>query len=156
MRCTVDMVASHFTELICWQLADELRREVIACTDSGLAPKDFKYRDQIRDASASVCRNTAEGFDRFRPPEFVRFLDDAKGSLGEIQDQLIDGHGRRYLDDECFNRMWVLSKRAKGANVGLRKCLKDCIATGREPWLEGRRHEPTSGNQEPRTKNPGT
>jgi four helix bundle protein len=127
---------------------------VIAFTETGPASRDFKYRDQIRDAAASVCRNTAEGFDRFRPPEFVRFLDYAKGSLGEVQDELVDGHNRRYMNDDSFKRMWVLSKRAKGANVGLRKYLKKCIATGREPWQHAKRRAPTSG--EPRTPNSGS
>jgi hypothetical protein len=45
------------------------------------ASRDFKYHDQIRDAVASACRNTSEGLDRFRPAEFIRFLDYAKGSL---------------------------------------------------------------------------
>jgi len=56
--------------------------------------KDFRYRDQIRDAIASPCRNTSEGFDRFRPKEFARFLEFARGSLGEVKDCLIDGRAR--------------------------------------------------------------
>ena len=55
------------------------------------------------------------------------------------------------MDDDSFDRMWVLSKRAKGANVGLRKYLKKCIATGREPWQRGKRRKPMNG--EPRTPN---
>jgi four helix bundle protein len=51
------MRIDDFRSLIVWQLADELRREILAFTDTGPASRDFKYRDQIRDAIASVCRN---------------------------------------------------------------------------------------------------
>jgi hypothetical protein len=77
--CASRMRIDDFRNLIVWQLADELRREILVFTDTGPASRDFKYRDQIRDAIASVCRNTAEGFDRFRPVEFARFLEFARG-----------------------------------------------------------------------------
>ena len=48
---------NRFQDLIVWQLADELRREVFAATEAGKAARDFKYRDQIRDASSSAARN---------------------------------------------------------------------------------------------------
>jgi four helix bundle protein len=76
----------RFEDLFAWQLADELRRDVFACTEIGKASRDFRYRDQIRDASASAARNTSEGFGRFNPGEFARFLDFARASLNETQD----------------------------------------------------------------------
>jgi len=143
------MTVRHFQDLVVWQLADELRREVVAFTDAGPAARDFKYRDQIRDAAASACRNTAEGFDRFRPAEFCRFLEFARGSLGEVQDELTDGHARRYVDDQRFERMWTLSRRAIGANTNLQLYLKKCVKTGREPWRRTENHEPAPGTRDP-------
>jgi four helix bundle protein len=152
--CASSMRIDHFKDLTVWQLADELRHEILAFTDTGPASRDFKYRDQIRDAIASACRNTSEGFDRFRPAEFARFLEFAKGSLGEVQDCLIDGHDRKYMDGERFEKMWLLSKRAIGSNTRLHAYLKDCAASGREPWR--RPKNPKSGNAEPAagTNNP--
>jgi four helix bundle protein len=154
------MGVNDFRDLVVWQLADELRREIVAFTEHGPASRDFKYRDQIRDAIASVCRNTSEGFDRFRPAEFARFLEFARGSLGEVQDCLIDGHGRHYIEGERFDRMWLLSKRAVGSNTGLQMYLKECAANGRAPWRrtrkDGSEHsEPEVGtsNPEPGTEN---
>ena len=49
-----------------WQLANELRREVIAFTEMPPVSRDYKFCSQIRDASSSACRNTSEGFGRFR------------------------------------------------------------------------------------------
>ena len=152
------MRVDHFHDLITWQLADELRREVLAFTETGPASRDFKYRDQIRDAIASACRNTSEGFDRFRPAEFARFLEFARASLGETQDGLIDGHERNYITGELFDRLWLLSKRALGANTNLIKYLKNCADTDDAPWRKTRKREPGTKNpeREPGTPEPGT
>jgi four helix bundle protein len=148
------MRIDDFRKLIVWQLADELRHEILAFTDTGPASRDFKYHDQIRDAIASACRNTSEGFDRFRPAEFARFLEFARGSLGEVQDCLIDGHDRKYIDDKRFDKMWLLSKRAVGANTSLQIYLKDCAANGREPWRHPRNPKPENSEPETGTPNP--
>jgi four helix bundle protein len=129
------MRIDRFQDLFVWQIADELRREIVAFTDRDPAAKDFKFRDQIRDAIASACRNTAEGFDRFRPAEFARSLEYARGSLGEVQDCLIDGHNRGYIDGDQFDRLWLLSKRASGSNTKLTLYLKNCAAKRLTPWI---------------------
>ena len=59
------MPVRDFRDLVCWQLSYELRREVFAFTATGPAARDFKFRDQIRDSSASAPRNIAEGFGRY-------------------------------------------------------------------------------------------
>jgi four helix bundle protein len=147
------MGVDRFEDLVTWQLADELRREVLAFTATPPAARNFKYRDQIRDAASSACRNTAEGFDRFRPAEFARFLEFARGSLGEVQDCLIEAHQQQYIDGDLFDRLWILSKRALGANTNLVKYLHRCVDTGDAPW---RRHrKPERGTKNPR-REPGT
>jgi four helix bundle protein len=78
-------VIRDFRDLQCWQLSYELAFEVIAFTDSGQAAKDFKYRDQIRDSSASAPRNIAEGFGRFAPKESAQYLRWARASIVETQ-----------------------------------------------------------------------
>jgi four helix bundle protein len=66
--------ARHFTELIIWQLGDELRRHVFALTKQHPFAADFKLRAQIDDAADSVCRNIAEGFANKSDKEFARFV----------------------------------------------------------------------------------
>ena len=147
----------RFEDLDVWKLADELRREVLEFTNKGLAAKDFKYRDQIRDATSSAARNTAEGFGRFNPGEFARFLGFAHASLNETQDGLLDGRERGYIDQVLFDRLWTLSKRALAANTSLMKYLKDCAAKGRKPWLRGGNDLPTrerTTRKQPRSQKP--
>ena len=146
------MRVQRFYELVAWQLADELRCEVFAFTETGPAARDFEYRDQVRGAIGSACRNTSEGFDRFRPKEFARFLEFARGSLGETQDCLIEASERQFISRELFDRLWTLSKRAIGANTNLLKYLQQCADTDDAPW---RRKETKSGEQ-PGTNVPRT
>jgi four helix bundle protein len=152
----------RFEDLVAWQLADELRREVLAFTEKGPASRDFKFRDQMRDAAWSAARNTTEGFGRFRPADFARFLEFAHASLSEIQDGLLESRERGYLADDAFDRMWRLAKRGLSANTGLMAYLKDCAAKSRQPWLRKDReratrpgtHDPGPRTREPRTQEP--
>jgi hypothetical protein len=68
------MGVDRFEDLIAWQLADQLQTEVFEFTSSPGVSRDFKYCDQIRDSIRSAKRNTAEGFGRYYPKEFARFL----------------------------------------------------------------------------------
>ena len=78
--------ARHFTELIVWQLADELRRATLALTDRPAFRRDLKLHSQTEDAVNSACRNMAEGFGCETHREFARFLRIARRSLNELQD----------------------------------------------------------------------
>ena len=59
------MPKSH-TDLICWQLADELRQLIIEHTAEGTpAARDYRFTSNLRDAIASACRNQSEGFYKY-------------------------------------------------------------------------------------------
>ena len=87
----------RYEDLEVWQLADELKREVYALTDTGQAAKDLRFRDQIRDSAASNTKNIAEGFGRFHPGDFAHFMEFAVSSAMETQDSLKDGADRGYF-----------------------------------------------------------
>ena len=78
--------ARHFTELVIWQLADELRQQVFALTKERPFAADFKLRGQIDDAADSVCRNIAEGFANKTDKEFAKFVRIGRRSINEVQD----------------------------------------------------------------------
>ena len=48
----------------------------------------------------SIIDNIAEGFERGIRAEFIRLLDDAKDSCGELRSHLYRAFDRRYIDDE--------------------------------------------------------
>jgi four helix bundle protein len=112
-------MAKEFTELVAWQLADELRRLMIEITAQPCVERDFKYCNQSKDAARSAAGNIAEGFGRFRHRDFARFLRIAIGSLQEVRDLLIDGHERGYVSEIQLARGIRLAKRSKAACAAL-------------------------------------
>jgi four helix bundle protein len=136
------MVATRFEDLVVWQLADQLRSEVIALTATAPRTLDIKYCNQIKDAAASACRNVAEGFGRFRPTEFARYLEIAAGSLHEVKDGLHDGHARGYLDATQRERLVRLTLRALKANFRLREYLRSNKAADFWKQTQRRTREP--------------
>ncbi len=122
LACAVlalERVVSDFRDLVCWQLSYELKCEVFAFTATGPAWNDFKYRDQIRDASASAPRNIAEGFARFRPKDSARYFEIARASLAETHNHLVDGRDRGYLDDNLYFRLTNLTRAASRSTTKL-------------------------------------
>jgi four helix bundle protein len=135
-----------FWELEAWQLCDQLRREIEAIIATPDVKRDVKFCDQIRGSADSACSNTAEGFGRYYPAEFRRFLVIARGSLTETQSHLTAALSRNYLSQADFDRLIHLASRAIGANTGLQKYLRERRGVGypaenRRPWTT-RRDEP--------------
>jgi four helix bundle protein len=116
----------RYEDLICWRLSYELQQEVFAKTATGPAVSDVKFCDQIRESSRSATRNIAEGFGRYAPAEFRRFLRIARGSLLETHHHLRDGHDRKYFDTGTHDRLSRLALRAAKAVSGLMNYLEDC------------------------------
>jgi four helix bundle protein len=102
-----------FRELVCWQLAHQLKCEIFELTATGKAATDFDFRNQIRDSSASATRNISEGFGRFRPGDFARYLEIARASLFETRNNLIDGHDRGYWPWKTCERLSNLANAAE-------------------------------------------
>lgn len=94
------MAAKRYQDLVVWQAADEVRREVYRLTGHGAAARDFRFRDQARAAAAGATANISEGFRRYSSREFAQFLDYAFASSGETEHWLDDGVARRYWTEE--------------------------------------------------------
>jgi four helix bundle protein len=84
-------MAKSYRDLVVWQLARDLRLQVIRMTRRGWATGDRDLIRDIRRSARSVAANTAEGHARFSPPDFRRFLEIAKASLDETENHLADG-----------------------------------------------------------------
>lgn len=91
-----------FEELICWQKARELTKEIY---NEFRYSKDYGFKDQIQRASVSIMSNIAEGFERGTKQEFLNYLYIAKGSAGEVLAQLYVALDNRYLNIETFKRL---------------------------------------------------
>jgi len=140
------MGVRRFEDLIAWQLADQLQTDIFEFTARPPASRDFKYCDQIRESIRSAKRNTSEGFGRYYPKEFARFLRIAAGSLQETLNHLQDGLKQQYLSAERHLYMKRLCLRAIKANVRLIGYLR--YAKPPEPFANG-----PAESREPRESN---
>ena len=115
--------AKDFTELIAWQLATELKRQILVLAARAPFARDRKLADQLIDSAASAPRNIAEGFGRFNGKDFASFLRIALGSLHETRNNLLDAFDRGYITPEERDRCVALSRRAVAATTRLRAYL---------------------------------
>jgi four helix bundle protein len=83
--------------LVVWQEAVTLVTRIYALTRK--FPDDERYAlvQQMRRAAVSVPSNIAEGVARNSKPEFARFLCISRGSLSELDTQLIIAKNLGYL-----------------------------------------------------------
>jgi four helix bundle protein len=80
---------SSYKELIVWQKAVELVGEVYAASSQFPREEVFGLVSQMRRCAVSVPSNIAEGQGRAAKGEFVQFLSHARGSLFELETQLL-------------------------------------------------------------------
>jgi four helix bundle protein len=80
----------------------------------------------MRGSARGAPRTIAEGFGRFRPADFARYLDFARASLIEAQNHLDDALDCRYLTAEEHADLWKLADRAIGATTKLHQYLQGC------------------------------
>jgi four helix bundle protein len=134
------MGAQRLQELDVWRLCEEIRVLVVAGTESVAARKDFKFCDQILDASEDAVSDISEGFARFRPREFAQFLGYAIASNAEVLERTRFAHDRKYFTAETAAQIVLLCTRADRALRSFRKYL----------WRVDPAHVPYHPNNQPR------
>jgi four helix bundle protein len=91
------MAQSAYKDLIAWQKAMELVAAIYDATEAFRSYEQFGLVSQLRRAAVSVPGNIAEGKAHYSNRVFVRFLRHARGSLAEIETQILIAHQRKYL-----------------------------------------------------------
>jgi four helix bundle protein len=117
------MGVSHFTDLACWQLADELKAAVYAITATPEVMQDRDLCNDIRRSSRSGPANISEGFGRFTHREFAHFLSIARASLVETKNHLRHLRAIGKLAPERWSHLTEVAQRAQKATSRLRTHL---------------------------------
>jgi len=92
-----------FEELEVWKLARQIKNEIRELTKQFPGEEKFRLTDQIIRSSRSVGANISEGFGRFHFKENTKFCRNARGSLIETLNHLIDAFDEKYIDEKCLN-----------------------------------------------------
>ena len=91
------MQARRYQDLIAWQKAIALVKNVYELT-SGFPQKEaFGLTSQMRRSAVSVPSNIAEGQGRATRGEFHQFLGHARGSLYELETQIVIASELQYI-----------------------------------------------------------
>src|SRR5579863_4198262 len=98
-------MAQHFKDLIVWQKAMDLVNAVYDATDAFPKREIYSLTDQIRRAAVSVPSNIAEGQAHYSNREFRRFLRHSRGSLAELETQVLIALRRNYLSESQANEL---------------------------------------------------
>ena len=86
-------------DLVLWQKSMDLAAEVYRLARCFPSFELFGLGAQLRRAAVSVPSNVAEGAARRTTRDFISFLHIARGSLAELETQLLLARRLRYVDD---------------------------------------------------------
>jgi four helix bundle protein len=117
------MGARHVQELAAFRLCEELLKLVEAETAKPPAACDLKFCEQLNDAALDAASDVAEGFVRYYPREFARFLDYALSSLAEVRERAESGYRRRLIGPQAASDILNLCARSDRACRKLRAYL---------------------------------
>jgi|ERR1700722_2475115 len=99
------MSQSSYKDLIAWKKGMELVAMIYDATDGFPSHEQYGLVSQLRRAAVSVPSNIAEGRARYSNRDFVRFLRHSRGSLAEIETQILIAHQRKYLSEGVTTKL---------------------------------------------------
>ncbi|MGI8855069.1 MAG: four helix bundle protein [Thermomicrobiales bacterium] len=114
----------RFEDLVAWQKARVLTREIYQVTRQGAFAKVYGLTRQVQRAAVSIMSNVAEGFDRGGRGEFHQFLSTAKASCAETRSLLYVALDAEYLDQITFQRLVAQADEVIRIVAGLRSAVE--------------------------------
>ena len=88
----------HYRDLHVWQKSIVLVEQIYSASRSWPRDERFGLISQVRRASVSIPSNIAEGCSRRSTGSFLQFLSISRGSLAEVETQLILAERLGYLE----------------------------------------------------------
>jgi four helix bundle protein len=113
------MSTASFRDLRVWQQAMKLTADIYRSTENFPRHELYGLRQQVRRAAVSVASNIAEGKGHRSDKEFVHFLFHARGSLLELQTQLLIAEDLQYLSNDEAQRLLATAEGVGRALSGL-------------------------------------
>ncbi|MGH9349078.1 MAG: four helix bundle protein [Vicinamibacterales bacterium] len=143
------MVIDRVENLRAWKLTHQFKLAVYRILDTGSLAGDFTLREQLREAAASAVSQIEEGFARFYPKDFGRFVVGAKASMAECRGHLRDAVDRGHITSDAYRDIDALVREARREIAGLLDYLQSPEAERNARLIWERRAE----RRRARTKN---
>jgi len=113
-----------YRELTVWNKAMELVTEIYRLSQRFPKDEAFGLTSQIRRSAVSIPSNIAEGQGRLSRKEFIYFLGNARGSLLELETQIIIAKNLSYLSETDVEDLLERSAEVGRILNGLLSSLK--------------------------------
>ena len=116
---------TSYKDLLIWQKGIEIVKEVYVLSKK--LPKEEVYglTSQIKRSSISIPSNIAEGWRRNYTKSYVQFLKYSRGSLLELETQIIIAKELDFISDKQFDRVQnLITEESKMLNAFIKSIDK--------------------------------
>jgi four helix bundle protein len=114
-----------YRDLEVWKESMNLTEMIYRITKNYPQAELYGLTSQIQRAAVSIPANIAEGHDRMHKKEYQYHLSVARGSLAEVETQLILSHRLNYITKEQTTEIWEKAKLVGKLLNGLLRALKN-------------------------------
>jgi len=128
---------SSFTDLNTWKEAHKLVLQIYILTKKFPKEEAYSLTDQIRRCTVSISSNIAEGFSRQSKKEKLQFYYTSKGSLTELQNQILIARDVGYINKEEFSnsqnsniQKWSAFVSGTALRQDFLECALDWVSKG--------------------------
>lgn len=118
-------MSNSYRDLIVWQVSMELVTNVYRVVETFPKHETYGLSSQMRRAAVSIPSNIAEGQGRNSRREFHQFLGQARGSLVELETQIMIGANLGYLTPDQSQKLLQSCERVLQPLNGLMKALRE-------------------------------
>ncbi len=119
-----------YRDLIVWRKAIEMVTHVYCETQKFSRQETYGLIMPLRRSAVSVPSNIAEGQGRLSRGEFRQFLGHARGSLLEMETQLLIAKNRGYISSERMNELMKHSGEVSRLLHGLMQSISQSDSAG--------------------------
>ena len=99
----------HYRDLIAWQKAMDLARNIYEATEEFPNSETFGLRMQLRRSAVNAATHIAEGHGRLTDTENRKSLSIARGSINELETQLELAASLKFLGEDISQRLFEQS-----------------------------------------------
>jgi four helix bundle protein len=145
------MAAHSYSELRAWQSARIFKLAIYRLIAEKPLAHDVRLCEQLRESARSAVSHVAEGYGRFYPADFARFLGMAKASIIEAQNHLQDAIDLDHISEEQRARYDGLANVALRDVTALIEYLQSPKAADNAKRVRAKRQARRTQNSEPRT-----
>lgn len=117
------MIKLPYKKLKIWEKGISLVKKIYELTKTFPKEEIYGLTSQMRRSAVSIPSNIAEGSQRISDKEFSNFILIAKGSLAELQTQLIIAEGFKYIEKNNFEKIIIETEELDSMLLGFYKKL---------------------------------